>query len=121
MGITGSLRVGFIYYGGMSYMKAGLDRIFSWYYRKMVSLCTIEPEYAELGTASLSISVLCFGGRSQDGFVRELAAAGLGHRHEAMLAAVVAASGYGPMHGLHEAVGVEAVLLCGNCIKLHKS
>lgn len=25
-------------------------RIFTWYYRKMISLCTIEPEYAELGT-----------------------------------------------------------------------
>ena len=24
-------------------------RIFTWYYRKMISLCTIEPEYAELG------------------------------------------------------------------------
>ena len=42
-GITGSLKVGFIYYGGMSYMKDGLDRFFSCYPEVKVSFVSQQP------------------------------------------------------------------------------
>lgn len=42
-GITGQLRVGFIYYGGMAYMREGLDRFFSCYPEVKVSFESQQP------------------------------------------------------------------------------
>ena len=42
-GITGKLKVGFIYYGGMSYMREGLDRFFSCYPEVKVEFVSQQP------------------------------------------------------------------------------
>lgn len=51
-GITGRIRVGFIYYGGMSYMREGLDRFFKSYSNVKVDFVSQQPQDTIAGLRS---------------------------------------------------------------------
>ena len=51
-GVTGSLRVGFIYYGGMSYMREGLDRFYANYPNVRVDFVSQQPHDTIAGLRS---------------------------------------------------------------------
>ena len=51
-GVTGSLRVGFIYYGGMSYMREGLDRFYASYPNVRIEFVSQQPHDTIAGLRS---------------------------------------------------------------------
>ena len=59
-GVIGSLRVGFIYYGGMSYMREGLDRFYASYPNVRIDFVSQQPHdtIAGLRDASLDVGLI---------------------------------------------------------------
>lgn len=51
-GVTGSLRVGFIYYGGMSYLREGLDRFYASYPNVRIEFVSQQPHDTIAGLRS---------------------------------------------------------------------
>ena len=56
-GVTGSLRVGFIYYGGMSYMREGLDRFYANYPNVRIEFVSQQPHDTIAGLRNGTLDV----------------------------------------------------------------
>ena len=56
-GLTGGLRVGFIYYGGMSYMREGLDRFYTSYPNVHIDFVSQQPHDTIAGLRSGDLDV----------------------------------------------------------------